>query len=261
LDAQGKSKSKLFFVKVDVQTCFDSIPQENLFELIRLPLSSNEYSIAGRAEMRPPLQDSFISNQAFLRPRKTIIRNADVTGQYENFPQMLVNNRPEQKDNTIFIDNVGQTRMNKEQLTGLLDEHIRSNIVKIGKKFYRQKSGIAQGSILSTMLCSLFYADFETKRLGFLDHSNSLLIRLIDDFLLITTDQECARRFFWVMYEGDKNYGLAIKPEKSLVNFDMSLNDVHVPRTSDTDVFPYCGLLIDTLNLEMSRDGRAKQAG
>jgi hypothetical protein len=67
--------------------------------------------------------------------------------------------------NTIIVNKPfhrshGATR---DRIVQLLEEHITQNMVKIGGHYYRQRVGIPQGSILSTMLCSFFYGDLERK--------------------------------------------------------------------------------------------------
>lgn len=56
----------------------------------------------------------------------------------------------------------------------LLREHITTNLVKINSKLYRQKDGIPQGSVLSSMLCSLFYGDMEKTALAFTKDPDSV---------------------------------------------------------------------------------------
>jgi hypothetical protein len=76
----------------------------------------------------------------------------------------------------------------------LLREHITTNLVKVtfpflllpflppsltlhsqvGGRLFRQKDGIPQGSILSSLLCSLFYGDMERKKLAFTDDAQSV---------------------------------------------------------------------------------------
>jgi telomerase reverse transcriptase len=72
----------------------------------------------------------------------------------------------------------------------------------MGKQFYRQKVGIPQGSVISTVLCNIFYADLEKHELPFLTDPDGLLLRLIDDFLFITMNKDHARQFLQVMHEG-----------------------------------------------------------
>lgn len=73
---------------------------------------------------------------------------------------------------------------------------------KIGNDYYRQTIGIPQGSILSSLLCSFFYGDLERTHLKFTGDLNSVLLRLIDDYLFITTDLAQARKFLRTMHEG-----------------------------------------------------------
>ena len=92
----------------------------------------------------------------------------------------------------------------RHALLALLREHISQNVIKIGKQFYRQKQGIPQGSILSTLLCNFYYGEIERKELKFVGERSSrcLLMRYVDDFLLITTDLAIAKKFLKVMRGG-----------------------------------------------------------
>ena len=72
----------------------------------------------------------------------------------------------------------------------------------MGKKFYRQKVGIPQGSVVSTVLCNMFYAHLEKKKLPFLQDVDGLLLRLIDDFLFITMNRDHAQQFLQTMHDG-----------------------------------------------------------
>lgn len=127
-------------------------------------------------------------------------------------------------------------------------------MVKIGKKFYRQKEGIPQGSVLSSLLCNYFYADLEATHLSFLNPKESLLLRLIDDFLLITTNRAHAKHFLEVMHEGLPEYGVGVNPDKTLVNFEVVVKGRKVPRLLGQGGFPYCGSFVDTKSLDVRRD-------
>jgi telomerase reverse transcriptase len=63
--------------------------------------------------------------------------------------------------------------------------------------------GIPQGSVLSTVLCNIFYADLERKKLPFLNDPDGLLLRLIDDFLFISMNKNHAMQFLHLMHDGD----------------------------------------------------------
>ena len=76
----------------------------------------------------------------------------------------------------------------------------------MGKQFYKQKIGIPQGSVVSTVLCNIFYAHLEKKKLPFLEDKDGLLLRLIDDFLFVTMNRDHAVQFLQKMHEGNKSW-------------------------------------------------------
>ncbi len=117
-------------------------------------------------------------------------------------------------------------------MVSLVDAHIRQNLIQVGSSYYRQSVGIPQGSMLSSILCSYFYAELEARHLTFLQADDCLLLRLIDDFLLITTSRDKAQCFMTMMQSGFKEYGVAVNPSKTLVNFAMTVNGVAVPLES-----------------------------
>src|SRR5690606_10334200 len=107
--------------------------------------------------------------------------------------------------NRVFVDTGAHKRLNTLDLLDLLEQHIRSNLVKIGKKYFRQKKGIPQGSVVSSLLCNFFYGEHEQQELAFLRAcEEAVLFRLIDDYLLITTDRGLAERFLQVMLDGNE---------------------------------------------------------
>ncbi|KAK3356163.1 hypothetical protein B0H65DRAFT_439316 [Neurospora tetraspora] len=124
-------------------------------------------------------------------------------------------------------------------------EHITQNLVKIGKKYYRQKTGIPQGSVLSSTLCNYFYADLErSEGLAFLGLGTG------DDGGKDYEENQQGQED-----RGRRGYGVTISPHKSLVNFDVSIKDHLVPKLSGGTRFPYCGLQIDTQTLEICKSG------
>ena len=159
------------------------------------------------------------------------------------------------------MDRVVESLYSTKGLLDLLQEHIQRNLVKVGKKIYRQKDGIPQGSVLSSILCNFFYGDFETSRLGFLSASESILLRLIDDFLLITTNRDHAERFLQVMHTGDADYGISVNPAKSLTNLAGTIDRLTPPKLCGSRSFPFCGALIRTDTLEISKDRARRKDG
>ena len=263
LQRGGSSGKTLFFAKVDVQSCFDSIPQHRVLRVVEKLVSEDEYSIARHAEIKAP--NSYNNKPGAGppgKPARKFVAKARAVHDLDVFEDVVDNELAVRKKNTIFVDSVVRILQDKDALLDLLEEHVERNVVKIGKKFYRQKEGIPQGSVLSTLLCSFFYGELEKECLDFLTVGDSLLLRLIDDFLLITTERKQARRFLQVMHDGVEKYGVQINPAKSLVNFEITVNGTKIPRILDKTHFPYCGNTIDTRSLNITKDReRRRNAG
>jgi len=247
-------------VKVDVQSAFDTIPQSAILKLMKTLPSQSEYRIFKYAEIKPGEGHRMdMDGRAKSKPIRKWISLATSPSDFQSFEQNLETNIAVGKKNTVFVENIVSQFRDRNELLDMLAEHVRHNMVKIGKKFYRQKNGIPQGSVLSSILCNYFYADLEARHLGFLNAPGSLLLRLVDDFLLVTTDRHHAKQFLQIMHDGLPEYGVTVNPAKTLVNFEVTINDTKVTRLVGTRHFPYCGNFIDTKTLNITKDRERKK--
>ena len=244
----------LYFAKVDVQSCFDTIPQLAAVRIVENLASEDAYRIARHAQVKA--SDLSVYRGGTFRqakPARKFLVSAHTPLDFRSFDEIVEEALATERKNTVFVDNVLRTTHKKQKLLELLRSHVEQNIVRIGKKFFKQKTGIPQGSVLSSLLCNCFYAKLEAEHLSFVNDKSSLLLRLIDDFLLVTTRKEDARQFLQVMHDGIKEYGVRVNPLKSLANFDVTINGISISRVVDS-AFPYCGTVIDTRTLEVSKD-------
>lgn len=245
--AKSNRVAPLYFVKLDIQACFDTIPQDRLLRVVHNLVSEEAYHITRHVEVN----NGLTSHGKALR--KYVGRAAPAMKQL-HVKDIIAGKSQIRKSNTVFVDTIAQKTHGADEMLRLLEEHIQNNLLKMGKTYYRQRKGIPQGSVLSSLLCNFFYAELEREVLGFLQPARSLLLRLIDDFLLVTTDVGEATHFLDVMLGGQPSYGVAVNPAKSLVNFTAVVDGIHIPRLEGTSLFPYCGCLIDTHTLEIHRD-------
>jgi telomerase reverse transcriptase len=259
LAASGQSRARLYFVKVDVQAAFDTIPQGAIQDLIASLLSENEYIVKRHTEVKPPDTHGRHNESAFFKPVRKFCAEAQIDSGLESFVK-AIEAKPMQirRHNTVYVDNVVTDELRRAKMLQLLGEHVGANVIRIGKKFYRQKKGIPQGSVLSSLLCNIFYADFEAKHLRFLQNDQSLLMRLIDDFLLVTTRKDLAIRFLQTMRAGNEEYGITVKSEKSLINFEATIASAATPQIESDVPFPYCGIFLDQSSLNISKDYSGK---
>ncbi|KAL9124591.1 MAG: hypothetical protein Q9217_006090 [Psora testacea] len=256
LQATGAASEHLYFVKCDVKSCFDTIPQWKVVKLMEDIASEDVYRIARHAEVRSTREYHCRGdqNRKTYKPARKFISTARTATDFSKFDDFVADGRAADTRYTVFVDSIVQQAKIKEELLDLLEEHVQRNIIKVGKKFFRQKAGIPQGSVLSSLLCNFFYSELEKEHLGFLDDDNSILLRLIDDFLLITTNKNHAIRVMHILHDGVKEYGVEVNPAKSLVNFTLAINGRQLPRPPNINLFPYCGNLINTRTLEITKD-------
>ncbi|KAL8331586.1 hypothetical protein RB593_002150 [Gaeumannomyces tritici] len=251
----GPRDRPFFFAKVDVQAAFDTIPQAAILKLMANVPSLPRYKVVKHVEIEaePVMGGGSTTNPRLSKRWRSAARDA---ADSSSFMDMLVDQVARSKTDTIFVDSVVQKTHRTQNLIRLLVAHIEQNLVRIGKKHYRQKVGIPQGSILSSLLCNYFYADLESKHLRFLQSDDCLLLRLIDDFLLITTDVDKASRFVEVMHAGVPEYGVSVNPDKTLVNFSLGRGGAAVarPEARSRGEFPYCGTLINCTSLGVRKD-------
>ncbi|KAI8178655.1 Telomerase reverse transcriptase [Colletotrichum sp. SAR 10_75] len=250
----GEDSPTFYFAKVDVQSAFDTIPQDAVVRLMGGVPSQAQYVIKKHLEVKAGLVDPRLQR----RPASKLTRRwhslASTRDDPAGFAQVVQERLGPKRKNAVFVGNISRKEHATKYLMELMESHIQHNLVKVGKKYYRQKKGIPQGSVLSSALCNYFYADLEAERLAFLRGKDCLLLRLIDDFLLISTSQRKARKFVKVMHGGVPEYGVAVNPNKTLVNFDLELGGVKVSRALKASPFPYCGLSIDCKTLDIIRD-------
>lgn len=211
---------------------------------------------------------------------------------------------------SLFSDSAVCDYLDRETALELLEQHLTANLIKLKAHWHKQVKGIAQGSTLSGMLCSLYLAHLEKAHLAPLLENippmpdsvttswcgglselataahprglatsstststspfmqspvkiHSLLMRFIDDFLFITTERRTAESVLLKTMKGFDDYSVTINPAKTKANFPVVVKQSHetvllkpnVHTTDDGNTFiKWCGLLINTCNLELQGD-------
>jgi len=251
----------LYFAKVDVKACFDTIPQKRLMELARTIIGAEAYQIAKYNQAKLIGNHSAKTPGFGTKPSWKYLTKATSAGEGFDYTREIEADSNEGRDRTVYVDGVVRHTEYRRNILSLLEEHIEDNLIKIGSGYYRQKQGIPQGSVVSSLLCSYFYAVLEREQLDFIRPGESIVLRLIDDFLVISTRREIAEKFMHTMHGGLPNFGVQVKADKSRTNFDLIIDNKTIPRLSAECDFPYCGNTINTVTLDLSKDReRAKQS-
>ncbi|XP_044537720.1 telomerase reverse transcriptase [Gracilinanus agilis] len=250
---QSKDKiSNFYFVKADVTGAYDTIPHDKLIEVISSIIKPEEkkiYCIRRYAVVQKNAHGNI--QKSFKRHVSTYKDALPYMSQFVSHLQETTS-----LQNAIIVEQSSSLNETSINLFTFFLHLIRNNILKIKNKYYVQCQGIPQGSILSTLLCSLCYGNMENKLLSGIQQ-DGLLIRLIDDFLLVTPHLTQAKVFLRTLAKGIPEYGCLINPKKTVVNFPVEediLSDSDFTQLPAHCLFPWCGLLLDTRTLNVFCD-------
>ena len=267
----------LYFASADIKHCYDTINQKRLYELMRSVIGEDVYLTKNTCVLHSKDNDSSMQ----CRWKKS-------TFPPEHFSRLVAtsDNFAGNYFNSIFVDGVYCSTERKETIKGLLRDHIFGQVVVANgngdQRYLLQTEGIPQGSILSSMLCNIYFGNVEGILLdGVFDKRAShvikgststdcdtlfvqdnydlhLLVRIVDDFLLISTSKSASVRFLENLNNGIPSLGVKINSDKSRVNYSISMKNTSTGKMEAVKVcqnhFPWCGLLIDTNTCEISLD-------
>lgn len=272
--AQSKQNAPLYFVSVDLHRCYDNIDQTYLHNLVKRVIINEEYLIQQHNVLHP-----FQSMGKVQRKRSTHLCDpVDI----QSFPDIASQELAGNYSQCIFVDGITTSLVKKDEVLELLKEHIFSNLVAIngdyGPRFLSQSSGIPQGSVLSTMLCNYYYGDLESRLLGDMFAGEErksqrkgvgLLVRIVDDFLLISTKKEVCVQFLERMRQGIPELGVRINQAKTMASFDYDISQspeseeatpaIPVEKragksSNDEGFFAWCGMIFNTKTCEARVD-------
>ncbi|XP_009464175.1 PREDICTED: telomerase reverse transcriptase, partial [Nipponia nippon] len=240
-----------YYVKADVSRAYDTIPHNKLVEVISRILNPEKRTVYCIRRYAVIMVTTSGKARRFYRRHVSTFK--DFMPDMKQFVSQLQENASLQ--NAIIVEQSLTFNETSSSLFTFFLQMIHNNILEIGSRYYLQCCGIPQGSILSTLLCSLCYGDMENKLLCGVQQ-DGVLIRLIDDFLLVTPHLMQARTFLRTLATGIPEYGFLINPNKTVVNFPVD----DIPGCSkfkqlpDCRLIPWCGLLLDIQTLEVYCD-------
>ncbi|XP_012519176.1 PREDICTED: telomerase reverse transcriptase isoform X2 [Propithecus coquereli] len=180
---------RLYFVKVDVTGAYDAIPQGRLAEVVASVIRPQENTYCVR-------RYAVVRRTAHGHVRKSFKRHVSTFEDLQPYMRQFVEHLQETSSlrDAVVIEQSSSLNEAGRSLFDFFLLFVRSNVVRVGGRCYVQCQGIPQGSVLSTLLCSLCYGDME-KRLFPGIQRDGLLLRLVDDFLLVTPHLAHAKAF------------------------------------------------------------------
>uniref|UniRef100_A0A8D0GGA9 Telomerase reverse transcriptase n=1 Tax=Sphenodon punctatus TaxID=8508 RepID=A0A8D0GGA9_SPHPU len=241
-----------YFVKADVTGAYDTIPHDKLVKVVSQVLGhkrETSYRIRCYGLIKRTMNGQI--RKCYRRHASACEDFMPTIGQFVSCLQ-----DSESLQNAIVVEQSISLNETSSSLLAFFLQMIRNNILKIGDEYYVQCCGIPQGSVLSTLLCNLCYGNMEVNLFCGVQQGG-VLMRLTDDFLLVTPHLTEAKFFLRTLAIGIPEYGFLINPSKTVVNFPV---DEDIPGCSKFKqlparcVIPWCGLLLDTQTLEVYCD-------
>ncbi|KAF5887628.1 telomerase reverse transcriptase, partial [Clarias magur] len=239
----------LYFVKVDVSGAYDSLPHCKLLEVVQdvlRPMLEKCFSLRHYAKV---CTDSEQEIRKQFCTRAEAVESLNMKG----FVMEEQNNG--KLHNAILVEKLS-VDVKGADVFRFFRQMLSSYVIQYNKKLFRQVCGVPQGSVVSTMLCNLCYGHMETRVLKDITEKGGCLMRLVDDFLLITPRLSKAMEFLKTLMGGVPVYGCVINPQKVAVNFPVrdELQCTEMTEFPAHCLFPWCGLLIDTCSLHIYND-------
>ncbi|XP_021744999.1 telomerase reverse transcriptase-like isoform X2 [Chenopodium quinoa] len=265
----------VYIVVSDVQKAFDTVKQDKLLSVIDEIQMADKYSLQKSCEIFCRKKCLWISEN-----RKLMIEGNN-SGLTEDIPP--VHQRTCQ---TVVVNQEQGMTVRREELMYNLKEHLKNNVLKLGQYYFLQTVGIPQGSVLSSLLCTLYYGHMErnvifpylslsgqdmpihvdngsaalvaTSAVSF-SSPKYLLLRFVDDFLLVSTSKKQASSFFSRLRRGFHAYNCYMNQEKFCMNFDYGgTHKVDSKRllvgSDGVSFMQWSGLLINSCTLEVQAD-------
>lgn len=214
---EEERSSGLYIVKCDVEHSYDTLSQHKVVELVDELVQEKSYLVKQFSQIRQRDAGHF----AHTRCQEGMTATC-----FTQF-QRSVETR---QDGSVFVDEMQFHKESGAEVKAAIRKHVTESLIKCGKKLYRQSRGIAQGSVVSVLLCSLAYASLEKHILtngnsdsGERAHtSKTLLMHFVDDFLLVTTEKSVAIAFIQKTHnDGLPDYGCWMNPAKTQLTFEL----------------------------------------
>ncbi|GAB1298361.1 Telomerase reverse transcriptase [Apodemus speciosus] len=258
-------------LQADVTGAYDTISQDKLVEVVANMIRHSEsmYCIRQYAVVQRDSQGQV--HKSFRRQVSTL---SDLQPYMGQFVKCLQDSDASALRNSVVIEQSISMNETSSSLFDFFLHFVRHSVVKIGGRWaqawgkcaeggqrgrtgcYVQCQGILQGSSLSTLLCSMCFGEMENKLFAEVQR-DGLLLRFVDDFLLVTPHLDQAKAFLSTLVHGIPEYGCRINLQKTVVNFPVetgALGGAAPLQLPPHCLFPWCGLLLDTQTLEVFCD-------
>lgn len=231
------SSSSYHFVKFDMKQCYDRLDQQKILQCVERIFDC----------------DNTCKNY-YVRQYTQLSKKLKVRKVYFNVYEDLTSMALESSStNTSFhkcptIDRCKTYKISKEDIMDVVSSQVLESICYIPHldSYYRRKQGIFQGFPLLATLCDIVYCTMMEDKFAFaLSDPQTTMLRIADDFLLITTCPNIYHTCLEVIN------GLALTEYGALTNLEKT---VTIKPNSHVTELQFVGLAINTKTLQIKVD-------
>ena len=234
----GDSQFKVYMLKFDMKQCYDRLNQKKVLDCVEALFHDlpDDYSFSVRSYMECPIHD--------LKARKsrTQVKDQNNILDFNNFNMDLKRN-----ERIAIVDKVKTYKMTKKQLIEICKLQIFQTGMLINpmtSTMYKRKTGVFQGCPLLSTFCNITYDHMVEQEFGFLFNLDSLLLRVVDDFLILSTDLNVCESAKNLIYSTQLHkYGAFVNKSKTFLSDGKS-----------DELLKFLGLDINIKTLELYRD-------
>ena len=137
---KDREPRNLFFVASDIERCFDTIPHDQLINVVQNAMQNHEYLV------RKFCTTSYITHKKIVRPRRRVASDDKDFEFFPDFLKMYLQSKECKVSNAIVTDSVYYAHEEKDDLVSLLKKHIKESYVQIGDKYYHHIRGMLKHS-------------------------------------------------------------------------------------------------------------------
>lgn len=249
LICDGLKDTRLFILKFDIERCYDNIEHDKIFESIE-KLFENDCD--DKVYYVRQVYSTSMSNPKFGKNHYTIKQEDSILEFEQIFNEKNSKKRTPPK---LFIDKVKTLKFTKSQVIQFVKSQVLDSVMLLpNSKLYKRRRGLYQGFPLLSALSDLVLSSIVNENFDFLlkDSCESILLRLVDDFLVISTSKEvCQRVYDIAASEVFRSYGVYANKNKTVLldNSEMGNN-----------LISFVGLNINTVTLDIMKDSQVSQS-
>ena len=212
----------LHFMKFDIESCYDSIPRRKLVDVLTKILDKEEDFLVRTKGRFNPFSGVFSTNE-------------------------VVNGIDRKSNKNISFDKGSAKYLTAADVLSVVKDEIFRTVVWMNDRCYLRKDGLFQGSSLSGLLVDILYDDMLLyyKEFNPIKNEDTLILRLADDFLIVSTSGSQIEYIRKLVKTGFKEYNAHVNVNKIIVESSQQ---------SQNKNMQFCGLDISIEKLEIWKD-------